>query len=90
MFPNKTLDFILYIWFVQSSTHVHINWKGGPYTGSTFVSILQLGVQQGALSYWGSAPNKCSKNIDDGPIKVAPSKQKGKKKSWEAHPWIEH
>jgi hypothetical protein len=35
------------IWFAQSSTFMYINWKGR-LLGTTFVSILQLGVQRGA------------------------------------------
>ncbi len=69
--------------FAQSSTLMYINWKGGSWE-STFVSVLWLGSKEVLL--WGSA--QCSKNIADGPINMAPSKQNKRQSGERTHELI--
>jgi hypothetical protein len=69
------------IQFAQSSTLMYINWKVHcRLLGNTFVPILKLGVKRGASK---GECSQCSIKIADGPMNMALSKKRKRKRSYE-------
>ncbi len=76
VFNNSTSVLSHMVFFAQNSTPMYITSKGVCCKGRTlFISILQLGVQRGAFIV--EFP-QCPKKISDGPINMAPSREKKK------------